>query len=512
MRYGPLRSTLALAVLALFGTAACSDVAGPVAGPGSEPENPAVSVSSAGEGIIGTVLLAGTGGAATDISENGLVTGDRRGGEFSSEAFLWEEGSVELLGVLNESVRSPLSRSRGVNDFGQVVGVSRGIPEGSAFPRAQAFLWEDGSMMALPDPPTTLTIRSTLATAVNSRGDVVGFVTDSRGSSSQAVLWPADGSPVVLPPLAPSTTPSANAMDINDRGQIVGRSLNSAGQLEATIWENGVPRGLGLVVGSSSQANGINENGDVVGISGVDIVLWPHDGPPSVLGEPGFVQLPDASIRLVARDINNRRQIVGYEFGTARVDFDFESEFRGFAWQSGTFVELKSPDQETAFRILSIPNAINDAGVAVGRGTTPEGDRALRWDVPEISGVIAVQIDIKPGSDPNAVACRRAETVIPVAILSTQEAAGDPLDFDATTVDHSTVAFEGAGELHLDADTGEPIRHEEDVDADGDTDLVLHFRLGDTDLTCSSTEGTLTGETVDGTAIEGTDAVRIVGG
>lgn len=301
-------------------------------------------------------------------------------------------------------------------------------------------------------------------------------------------------------------------MDINDRGQIVGRSLNSAGQLEATIWENGVPRGLGLVVGNSSQANGINENGDVVGISGVDIVLWPHDGPPSVLGEPGFVQLPDASIRLVARDINNRRQIVGYEFGTARVDFDFESEFRGFAWQSGTFVELESPDQETAFRILSIPNAINDAGVAVGRGTTPEGDRALRWDVPEISGVIAVQIDIKPGSDPNAVACRRAETVIPVAILSTQEAAGDPLDFDATTVDHSTVAFEGAGELHLDADTGEPIRHEEDVDADGDTDLVLHFRLGDTDLTCSSTEGTLTGETVDGTAIEGTDAVRIVGG
>ena len=38
------------------------------------------------------------------------------------------------------------------------------------------------------------------------------------------------------------------------------------------------------------------------------------------------------------------------------------------------------------------------------------------------------------------------------------------------------------------------------------------FRLGDTDLDCNSTEGTLTGETVDGQAIEGVDAVRMVEG
>ena len=53
-------------------------------------------------------------------------------------------------------------------------------------------------------------------------------------------------------------------------------------------------------------------------------------------------------------------------------------------------------------------------------------------------------------------------------------------------------------------------RHEEDVDGDGDTDLVLHFRLGDTDLTCDSTEGTLTGQTFDGDDIESTDAVRMI--
>ncbi len=47
---------------------------------------------------------------------------------------------------------------------------------------------------------------------------------------------------------------------------------------------------------------------------------------------------------------------------------------------------------------------------------------------------------------------------------------------------------------------------------DGDTDLVFHFRLGDTTLTCGSTEGTLTGEAFDGTSFEGTDSVNMVGG
>ncbi len=53
---------------------------------------------------------------------------------------------------------------------------------------------------------------------------------------------------------------------------------------------------------------------------------------------------------------------------------------------------------------------------------------------------------------------------------------------------------------------------QEDVDDDGDTDLVLHFRLLNSSLDCDSTEGTLLGETFDGIAIEGADSVRMVGG
>ena len=93
--------------------------------------------------------------------------------------------------------------------------------------------------------------------------------------------------------------------------------------------------------------------------------------------------------------------------------------------------------------------------------------------------------------------------VIAVAILTID-------DFDATTVDHTTVTFEGASETHLDKKTGLARHHGEDVDGDGDTDLVFHFRRGDTGLTCGSTEVPLEGKTFSGQTIKGTDAVRMI--
>jgi hypothetical protein len=122
----------------------------------------------------------------------------------------------------------------------------------------------------------------------------------------------------------------------------------------------------------------------------------------------------------------------------------------------------------------------------------------------EVVEQIEVDIDIKPSSDPNSINCNDNTEVISVAILTTDE-------FDAMTVDHSTVTFENASEIHINKKSGETRRHdEEDVDLDGDIDLVFHFYLGDTSLTCSATDGTLSGETFDGQAITGTDAIRMV--
>jgi hypothetical protein len=138
-----------------------------------------------------------------------------------------------------------------------------------------------------------------------------------------------------------------------------------------------------------------------------------------------------------------------------------------------------------------------------GWAVTPhgQGHTQFHWYAPL---ALPVSVDIRPGGDPNTINCQVSAQMIAVAILTTD-------DFDATTVDHTTVTFEGASEVHVDAKTGQPRRHEEDVDEDGDMDLVFHFRLGDTALTCDATEGTLMGQTFNGTPIEGTDALNVIG-
>ncbi len=114
--------------------------------------------------------------------------------------------------------------------------------------------------------------------------------------------------------------------------------------------------------------------------------------------------------------------------------------------------------------------------------------------VPETE-LITATIDIKPGSFPNSINPNN-KGVIPVAILTTD-------DFDAATVDPVTVRFG--------PDEALPVHYAlEDVDDDGDDDMILHFRTQDTGIGAGDTEATLTGKTIDGAYIIGTDSVRTV--
>jgi hypothetical protein len=108
-----------------------------------------------------------------------------------------------------------------------------------------------------------------------------------------------------------------------------------------------------------------------------------------------------------------------------------------------------------------------------------------------------VSIDIKPRSEPNAVNVR-SRGVIPVAILTTE-------DFDALTVDADSVVFGPA-----EAKKRHKQAHVEDVEGDGDLDLLLHFRTQETGIALGDTEACLAGQTYDGVPIEGCDSVRTV--
>jgi hypothetical protein len=120
----------------------------------------------------------------------------------------------------------------------------------------------------------------------------------------------------------------------------------------------------------------------------------------------------------------------------------------------------------------------------------------LLWVATMAMAAITVDIDIRPGSEADSINCNNPKEVITVAIIGTS-------DFDVTQVDTRSVEFEGAFEMHMQG-------HFEDIDDDGDIDLVFRFRMGETVLRCEDTEGKLTGLLVDGTPFEGIDAVKMV--
>lgn len=143
-------------------------------------------------------------------------------------------------------------------------------------------------------------------------------------------------------------------------------------------------------------------------------------------------------------------------------------------------------------------------GVICGLGFSTQVDIVIRQEgqgaaATSIGGTKEMLIVTSAAGVPSAIQCE-PQTMIAVAVLTAA-------DFDARTVDHRTVRFEGARELHVNRRTGQPLRHEGDEDGDGDLDLGFHFRFGETNLSCESTQASLTGLTIDGSAIAGTGAI-----
>jgi len=106
---------------------------------------------------------------------------------------------------------------------------------------------------------------------------------------------------------------------------------------------------------------------------------------------------------------------------------------------------------------------------------------------------IPVSIDIKPGSDPNSINIG-SKGVVPVAVLSNSP-------FNAKDVDIDSILFAGA----------KPAKNSyEDVNGDGNPDLILHFDTQSLNLTTNDTKAFLTGNLTSGLLIKGSDFVKII--
>jgi probable HAF family extracellular repeat protein len=401
-------------------------------------------------GIVGLGFLTGeTTSRALAVSDDGSVVAGASG----STAARWVDGSgwQDLSGGLPPA---DISIANGVSPDGATV-VGHYL---SPFMGADtgAFIWREigGTSLYLQDDVPWISSITGIS------GDVI-VMSAWTGvyDSPQALRFTESGSQT-LPSLSEvfqfwgSTAEAISA----DGTTIVGQSWG-----QAFRWQSGTGTvGLGILNPEGSQAYSIAlaasaDGGVVVGISS-ELICNPF--PNCVEDDRAFVWTP-------------RRGLI---------------ELR---------VELESLGLDLAGWTLAAATGVSaDGTVIVGRGINPSG-KTEAWIaiIPEPS--TAVEIDIKPGSDPNSIN-PLSRGVIPVAILTTE-------DFDALTVDADSVLFgpDEAEKRHKQA-------HVEDVDGDGDLDLLLHFRTQETGIALGDTEACVIGQTYDGVPIMGCDSVRTV--
>ena len=189
---------------------------------------------------------------ALAINDAGQVTGFATVGNTGSFAFLYTNGKMQNLGALPGMITS---QGHGINNVGQVVGFSEGLPNSvGQNPPEHAFLYSDGVMHDL----SNVFGQTSIATAINDKGQIVG------GGGGKVFLYSGGTATEV-----DGNYPGAYAWAVNNVGVAVGNA-NFIGLNHAAIYQDGGITDLNTLIGPSSgltlvQALGINDAGQIVG-------------------------------------------------------------------------------------------------------------------------------------------------------------------------------------------------------------------------------------------------------
>jgi probable HAF family extracellular repeat protein len=354
--------------------------------------------------------LGGTSSGGNSINDRCWVAGySKLTGDQTRHAALWphrQHHSILDLGTLggpNSSVTWNVKNTEGI-----IVGISQTAdpePLGEAWSSAAfysgpyavgfinlGFVLEDRQMRALPNFPGG---DNGFATGANNLRQVVGWaendVHDPTCVSPQVLqfrpaMWTLGPPDEIhdLPLISGDTSGAATA--INDNGQIVGisgicdQAVGRYTAAHAVLWKNGGMTDLGnLGALYWNTPTAINQQGDIVGFAGapddpdgnfLQAFIWTVENGIQPLG---FLS---GDVHSEAYGINERRQVVG-------LSCDADGNCRAFIWENGVMQDLNDLKQPGFSASLETAKDINDKGEITGRAIDPNtGVRTAYLAVP----------------------------------------------------------------------------------------------------------------------------------
>jgi len=296
---------------------------------------------------------------AFGVNSQGTVVGESQPcvGCSTHHAAIWSDGRLFDAGTLG----GDFAFAYAINSLGHIVGFS----STSALNPTHAFLITTGGEKR---DLGTLGGSTSIAFAINQSDVVIGMAMLPDETRHAAMF--ANGTVTDLGTLGGLSV----AQGINRSGQIVGWSETSPGGVtHAFLYENGVMRDLGTFGGDSSTATAINDAGQIVGQrcfggwSPTQCRAYRYDSRTGTFLELPFLGGPFA----YAWGINSAGDVVGQaQLSSGNYRAFLYRDGRGM-WDLNQLVPME--DSWT----LTAANAINDAGVIVGFGAGPAGNRGF---------------------------------------------------------------------------------------------------------------------------------------